>query len=127
MGLLRVRCDQCKGTWEVYGARDFTNDQNRICPHCGNKVDKQTWHGQILPAFGMLMDGNRALMKVRADHGPLFLVDYIEDSYFDPPATTQDVYDRIDQLEDTLAGMVSFGSSDVAELLPLMGETANEQ
>lgn len=126
MGMLRIHCDQCGGVWEVYGARDYTNDQNRICPHCGHKVEKQTWHGQVLTAFGAMMDANRELMKIRADHGPLFTVDYVEDSVFEKPATTQDVYDRIDQLEDTLGRMV-FGSSDAIELAALAEAVNNEQ
>lgn len=112
MGMLRIHCDQCGGAWEVYG-RDNWHDRNaRTCPHCGHKIERQTWEGQILPAFGAMMDANRELIKIRADHGPLFTVDYLEDSVFQG-VTMRDLYDRLEGLEDTLGNML-LGVTDQA-------------
>ncbi len=115
MGMLRVRCEQCKGTWDVYGARDFTNDHNRVCPHCGHKVESMAWHTHVLPAFAAMMEANRELIRMHVEHGPLFTVDYVEDCVFDGVGMT-DLYDRLAGLEDTLGNLL-YGSGDQAGVL----------
>lgn len=108
--MLRIHCDQCGGAWEVYGRDNWREPTARTCPHCGHKIERQTWEGQVLPAFGAMMDANRELIKIREDHGPLFTVDYLEDSVFSG-VTMRDLYDRLEGLEDTL-GNVLFGAFD---------------
>ena len=83
MGILRIHCDSCGGQWEVYGSGDFHARAARTCPHCGQRIDGQTWEKQILPAFGGMMDANRELLKDHSGyHAPLFTVDYVADHYF---------------------------------------------
>lgn len=83
MGLLRIHCDSCGGSWEVYGRDDWKDARCRTCPHCLAEIDAQDWQKQILPAFAALADANRELMKTHTGWGdPLFTVDYIEDHHF---------------------------------------------
>ena len=108
MGFLRIHCDYCGGTWDVYGGKDWKNANNRVCPHCHEKIDGQDWNNQILPAFGAMMDANRELIKTHTGyHTPLFTVDYIEDYYFpDANRATEtamfNLENRIEELHDTV-------------------------
>lgn len=75
---MKIHCDYCGGTWEVYdNIGDYTTTAARTCPHCGTKVDRQTWLRQIIPAFCAVGDANRELIKDHLDHRPLFSVDII--------------------------------------------------
>lgn len=82
MGVLKISCDYCGGSWEVY-SRDIKNEKARECPHCSHGIERQTWQNQILPAFAALEDANRELFK---DHTgylvPLFTVSYEPDLIF---------------------------------------------
>ena len=103
MGILRIHCDSCGGQWEVYGSGDFHARTARTCPHCGQRIDGQTWEKQILPAFGGMMDANRELIKDHTGyHSPLFTVDYIADHYFpnDARETGTAVFNLELQIED---------------------------
>lgn len=83
MGTLRIYCDYCGQKWEVYGSRDFHSKSARTCPHCGSRIDGQTWENQIVPAFCMMNDANRELMKDHAGYKhPIFTLDYEADHYF---------------------------------------------
>ena len=64
--------------------RDVLNHWHaRTCPHCGKSIDPQTWEGQVLPAFGMVADANRELVKdATGYHGPQFSFDVIGDVFF---------------------------------------------
>lgn len=109
MGMLRIRCGYCNSSWDVYGMRgQWTDDVNRTCPHCGARIDSQTWQKHVLPAFGALQDANRELFKDHANHLPLFAVDYHEDALFTPDNgdQLQAIADRLEGLEDTLGNML---------------------
>ena len=103
MGYLRIHCDYCGGTWDVYRHSNFHERAARTCPHCQQRIDGQTWEKQILPAFGGMMDANRELLKDHTGyHSPLFTVDYIADHYFpnDARETGTAVFNLELQIED---------------------------
>ena len=82
MGVMKINCGYCSGSWEVY-SRDMKYDKARTCPHCLQHIERQTWEKQILPAFGMLDDVNRELFKDHTGyHKPLFSVSYEPDLVF---------------------------------------------
>lgn len=82
MAFLRIHCDVCGGTWEVYD-RDRKNDKARQCPHCFSEIDAQTWARQIVPAFCAVSDANRELYKDSTGyHTPLFTFDVIADHIY---------------------------------------------
>lgn len=83
MGYLKIHCDYCGGTWEVYQRDNWNNDKARQCPHCFKSIDRQTWARQIVPAFAALNDANMELVKDSAGYCvPLFSVDYVADTLF---------------------------------------------
>ena len=83
MAYLRIHCDVCGGTWEIYHRDDFKADKARQCPHCFSEVDRQTWANQVLPAFGLVHDANAELYKDHAGyHTPLFSFDVIADHLY---------------------------------------------
>ena len=83
MAYLRIHCDVCGGTWEVYHRDNWKDDKARQCPHCFSKIDRQTWEKQILPAFGAVQDANAELFKDSTGyHTPLFTFDVIADHIY---------------------------------------------
>lgn len=76
MAYLRIKCDYCGGKWEVY-KQNIQGENARICPHCFQKIDVQTWEKQVVPAFYMADDANGELYKDHCDHKPLFSFDII--------------------------------------------------
>ena len=44
MAYLKIYCDYCGQTWEVY-RRSMNDEHSRECPHCGSRIDDQTWYG----------------------------------------------------------------------------------
>lgn len=108
MGLLRIHCHSCGGTWEVYGRDNWKEDNSRTCPYCHEKIDGQDWNKQILPAFGAMMDANRELMKTHSGYdASLFAVDYIADPLPDTSsrateAAFKTVETRLDGLREAM-------------------------
>lgn len=101
MGYLRIHCDYCGGTWEVYGRDDWNDDRARQCPHCSAKIDRQDWTKEVLPAFAAMMDANREIAKTHSGyHIPLFTVDYIEDSYY--PKSLRSIETAVFNLQNTI-------------------------
>lgn len=81
-GYVRIHCAQCRRRWAVYERDDWKADTARTCPHCGAQIDAQTWERQVLPAFGIMGDANRELIKDHTGYStPLFRVDYISMNY----------------------------------------------
>lgn len=80
---IRIHCETCGGTWEVYQRDNWNDDKARQCPHCFSKIDRQTWHDYILPAFGLSADANAELLKDHSgSYKPLFSVDLIADHLY---------------------------------------------
>lgn len=84
MGYLRIHCSNCRRRWAAYARNSWQSAASRTCPHCEAQIDAQTWEKQVLPAFGMMGDANRELIKDHTGyHTPLFRVDYISDDYIE--------------------------------------------
>ena len=81
MAFLRIHCDYCGGTWDVY-KRDIKTEDARKCPHCFQKIDAQTWKKHIIPAFGTVEDANMELVKDAYNHLPLYSFDVIANHLF---------------------------------------------
>ena len=100
MAYLRLYCDVCGGTWDIYH-RDRDNDAARQCPHCGSKIAQQTWYGKILPAFAAVHDANTDLYKDHVSsyhHTPLFSFDVIADHLYENRHSVCPVQDYIDEI-----------------------------
>jgi len=103
MAFLRIHCEACGGTWEVYQRDDWKDDRARACPHCFAEIDRQTWHNHILPAFGMMADANAELFKDSTGyHKPLFSVDVIADHLYQNRRTGADQSEPTCPLMDVL-------------------------
>lgn len=80
MAYLRIYCDSCGGSWEVYR---LTLDRGNECPHCGAKIEKATWRDYVAPMLDMM---NTAAVALRLDHSachrPLFTFTVEDDSIF---------------------------------------------
>ena len=82
MSYMKIHCDYCGGSWEVY-EWTLDHEKSRYCPHYFSKIDEQTWKNQVLPAYASVCDANRELVKdFTGSHIPLFSVDVISDYYF---------------------------------------------
>ena len=79
MAYLKIYCDSCGQSWEVY-ERAMNDEKSRECPRCRAEIDQQTWKKQILPAWGQVSDSNRELIKDHTGYyAPLFSFDVIDD------------------------------------------------
>ena len=92
MAFMRIHCDVCGGTWEVYHRDNWKNGKARQCPHCFSEIDGNTWENEVLPAFGAVQDVNAELFKDSTGyHKPLFSIDFVADHLYQarkPPAKT---------------------------------------
>ena len=80
---MRIHCDACGGTWEVYQRDNWKDHHARTCPHCFAEIDAQTWEKFVLPAFGASADANAELFKDNVGrHKPRFSVDMIADHLY---------------------------------------------
>ncbi len=81
MGTMKIRCDYCGGSWEVY-SRD-RGERVRICPHCGEKIPIEFWEGRVLPAYETFEKVNDDLYSDHVNkHYPLFQIEYAPDNIF---------------------------------------------
>ena len=132
MGFLRIHCDYCGGTWDVYGRDDWKNTRSRTCPHCMTKIDGQDWNNQIVPAFATMQDANRELLKTHTGYNaPLFTVDYIEDHYFPDAARAAEtavfnLETRIEELRDVVEDMTEAVGTMAAAIITTMKEGEND-
>lgn len=82
MAYMRVYCDVCGGTWEVY-QRQAREDSARQCPHCYAKINRNIWRKRVLPAFDAVQTINIELYEDHAsNHRPLFTVDIVADHLY---------------------------------------------
>ena len=101
MAYMRIHCESCGGTWEVYGRDNWKSDQARTCPHCYSEIDKQTWDKQILPAFGAVRDGNAELIKDHTGYRrPLFTVDFMGDRVKPGPPAAEHICPLLEDLSN---------------------------
>ena len=82
MVYMRIHCGACGGTWEVY-KRQLDTKAARICPHCDQKIDGDTWAGKIMPAFQAAGAANMALAFDHMEkHTAEAAVDFIANGRF---------------------------------------------
>lgn len=82
MAYIRIHCDSCGGTWEVY-RYNYKESTALTCPHCGKDVDRELWRSQVIPALGAVMDANAELFKYHIGlNEPLFFIDIIGDQFY---------------------------------------------
>jgi len=83
MAYLLIHCETCGGHWEMYHRGDIYDKEQRTCPHCGEKISRQTWDKFIIPALGQVMDANTELLKDHmSTHTALFTFDVIADHLY---------------------------------------------
>lgn len=83
MAYMKIHCGYCSDSWEIYHRDNWKDDSARTCPHCFQKIDRQTWDNQVLPAFAAVHDANAELFKDHTGyHKPLFTVDVVADHIF---------------------------------------------
>ena len=105
MGYLRIHCGGCGQTWEVYRkVREY--DGARECPHCGKRIDHETWTRHVLPAFNGMLDANLAVMQDHVDyHQGAFKLDYVETGNVDRETATERSNMLAELLDDRLRDM----------------------
>lgn len=82
MVYMKIHCGYCGGQWEVYSRqRDISSA--RICPHCDQRIDGDTWANKILTAFQAVGAANMALSFDHIEkHNAEYEVDFIADGHF---------------------------------------------
>ena len=102
MAFMRIHCDVCGGTWEIYHRDDWHDDKARQCPHCFSKIDRQVWEKEVLPAFGAVQDANTELHREHTGyHKPLFAIDFIADHlYQNRRESTAEACPLMEQLQE---------------------------
>lgn len=112
MAYLRIHCDYCGQTWEVY-ERSMHDEHSRECPHCHSKIEDRTWTGEVLPALGQAMDANRELLKDHLGyHTPVFSFDVLADVKYQNNKTIED----LDELREEIAE-VKEGIDNLSEVV----------
>lgn len=105
MGYLRISCKQCGGAWEIYSNGNYYDEDARTCPHCFAEINKQTWHNQVVPAFGSFLDANRELSNDNSGYSePLFKVEYLEPEE-NPSSSVMN--EQLDNIERGLVAILS--------------------
>ena len=105
MAYLRIHCENCGGTWEIYHRDDWKTDKAMQCPHCFAKIERSTWTHDILPAFSAVQEANAELFKDHTGyHDPLFTFDVIADHLYQNRQTYGGkcpVYDDVKEILDS--------------------------
>lgn len=70
---IRIDCDSCGRSWDLYKIDDPESETVRTCPHCGTRIDRDVWIEKVIPAIRATDDANRELF----DRCPLFGVSCI--------------------------------------------------
>ena len=101
---LKVYCDYCGQTWEVYPRGEspvvLINSKQNHCPHCGAaKIDRETWEELVF----VLMKTKRINEKLAADHvnkhNALFAVSFIADHLFTCPVSDLEIPDHCPNID----------------------------
>ena len=100
---LRIYCDYCSKTWEVYPRGDvhsLLNSRHNHCPHCGAaKIDKETWK-DIIVALSLTKGVNESLAADHVNkHNALFAVSFIADHLFTCPVSDLEIPDRCPNID----------------------------
>ncbi len=92
---MRIYCDYCGQTWEIYSRDDLTSKKARTCPHCGAaKIKPGTWD-RIVQILELSKLANEQLVEDHInDHNALFSVSFIDDHLFSCPVSGLKIPDR---------------------------------
>lgn len=83
MAYLKIHCETCGDTWEVYHRDRDANDKARQCPHCNAKIDWHVWRNEVVPALEAVHNANAALSQDHAaHHRQLFTFDVVADHLY---------------------------------------------
>ena len=108
MAYLRLHCDVCGGTWEIYHRDDWNDDKARQCPHCFAEIDLDVWKREVLPSFAAVQDANAELFRTHTGyHKPLFYFDVIADHIYQnkrPEGESCPLLDRLQDFEEFING-----------------------
>ena len=90
--VMKIYCDYCKQTWEVYAHDDALRPSARSCPHCGKaKIREETWK-EMVHCMDHVEMINRMLYSDHVNqHNPVFAVSYKADTPFDCAEKFSDV------------------------------------
>lgn len=103
MAYLRIHCDVCGGTWDVYHRDNWSDENARTCPHCFSKISRAVWEKNVIPAFCEAEDANAELFKEHTGyHRPLFTFDVIADHIYQnrQPGGSRTVCPVFEELQD---------------------------
>ena len=100
MAYMKIHCDSCGETWEIYGRDNWKAETARQCPHCFQKIDRTIWEKNIILAFSAARDANAELHKAHTgEDKPLFSVDFIADEPLIDLSEFEPEIDLMDDLE----------------------------
>ena len=99
---LKIHCDYCGKSWEVYPRGDvlrLIKEKDYRCPHCDAKIDRDTWEELIY----ILHKTKRINEKLASDHvnkhNALFAVSFIADHLFTCPVSDLDIQDECPNID----------------------------
>lgn len=78
---MRIWCQRCGGTFEIYGRDDVRSHKARTCPHCQERATGETW-AKVAEAFDAYKEAAMALYADRTAK-TRFTVDFIDDSVYE--------------------------------------------
>lgn len=77
---IRVWCQRCGGTFEIYDRDDIQSHKARTCPHCQERATGETW-AKVVMAYDAYKTASKALF-MDATSKTRFTVDFMDDSIF---------------------------------------------
>ena len=79
-GFIRIHCETCGTTWEIYGTTVYAEDANR-CPCCNARIAHSAWR-LIMEADDAVTHAQYALAEADEHNAPRFQVDFIDRSLY---------------------------------------------
>ena len=99
---LKILCDYCGKTWEVYprgNVSKLTKTKDYRCPHCDAKIDPETWK-DIVVGLSLTKGINEKLASDHVNkHNALFAVSFIADHLFTCPVSDLDIPDECPNID----------------------------
>ena len=77
---MRVWCQRCGGTFELYSRDDVWSYKARTCPHCQERATGEAW-AMVIGAFEAYKAASRALYEDNTTK-TRFTVDFLDDTVY---------------------------------------------
>lgn len=77
---MRIWCQRCGGTFELYQRDDVRSHKARTCPHCQERATGEAWD-KVVKAYDAYKAASMALWEDRTSK-TRFTVDFIDDSIY---------------------------------------------